>query len=188
MWNNENCKYMSRKLSWTLAILLVTGLNGFSQMDMGNMQTGTVRAVCIVYPTQGNNVSGTITFTQVEKGVKVVADLQGLSKGKHGFHIHEYGDCSSTDGTSAGGHFNPEGKNHGGPMDMSRHMGDMGNLEADESGKAHLEYVDMTMKLNGKNSIIGRSVIIHKNEDDLKSQPVGNAGPRVACGVIGTAK
>jgi Cu-Zn family superoxide dismutase len=89
---------------------------------------------------------------------------------------------------SAGGHFNPEGKSHGAPMDMSRHMGDMGNLEADESGKAHLEYVDATLQLNGPDSILGRSLIIHKNEDDLKTQPTGNAGPRVACGVIGTAK
>ena len=79
-------------------------------------------------------------------------------------------------------------KSHGAPMEMSRHMGDMGNMEADESGKAHLEYTDATILLNGSNSILGRSVIVHKNEDDLKSQPSGNAGPRVACGVIGTAK
>ena len=77
---------------------------------------------------------------------------------------------------------------HGGPMDMSRHMGDMGNLVADESGKAHLEYVDAIIKLNGPNSIIGRSVVVHKGEDDLKSQPAGNSDPRVACGVIGIAK
>jgi len=73
-------------------------------------------------------------------------------------------------------------------MDMSRHMGDMGNLEADESGKAHLEYTDAVIRLNGPNSILGRSVIVHKGEDDLKSQPSGNAGGRVACGVIGAAK
>jgi Cu-Zn family superoxide dismutase len=118
----------------------------------------------------------------------VVADLQGLTKGKHGFHIHEFGDCNSPDGTSAGGHFNPEGKTHGAPMDMSRHEGDMGNLEADDSGKAYLEYLDTVIKLKGPNSIIGRSIIVHKGEDDLKSQPAGNAGPRVACGVIGVAK
>jgi Cu-Zn family superoxide dismutase len=171
-----------------LVIVLVTGMNGFSQ-KMEKMSMGqTEKAICILAPTEGNNVSGTITFTQSEKGVWVVADLRGLSKGKHGFHIHEFGDCSSPDGMSAGGHFNPNGKNHGAPMDMSRHLGDMGNIEADESGKAHLEYTDPIIKLKGPNSIIGKSVIVHKGEDDLKSQPAGNAGPRVACGVIGTAK
>jgi Cu-Zn family superoxide dismutase len=176
-------------ITWILVILLVPVINVYAQMDMGKMAAGKVtKAICVLYPTQGNTVSGTITFTQTDQGVKVVADLQGLSKGKHGFHIHEFGDCSSADGTSAGGHYNPEGKSHGAPMDMSRHMGDMGNLEADESGKAHLEYTDATILLNGPNSILGRSVIVHKNEDDLKSQPAGNAGPRVACGVIGTAK
>jgi len=179
----------SKRILWITGLFMITGIHGFSQMDMGKMSSGNVlKAICILYPTQGNNVSGTITFTQTEQGVKVVADLQGLSKGKHGFHIHEFGDCSSADGMSAGGHYNPEGKSHGAPMDMSRHMGDMGNLEADESGRAHLEYTDATILLKGANSIIGRSVIVHKNEDDLKSQPSGNAGPRVACGVIGTAK
>jgi Cu-Zn family superoxide dismutase len=178
-----------RILAWTLVMLLVPVMNVFSQMNMGNSSMGKIeKAICILYPTQGSNVSGTITFIQTENGVRVVADIQGLSKGKHGFHIHEFGDCSSADGMSAGGHFNPDGKSHGAPMDMSRHMGDMGNLEADESGKAHLEYVDSTIQLNGANSILGRSVIVHKNEDDLKTQPTGNAGPRVACGVIGTAK
>jgi len=172
-----------------LAAILLIGMNGFSQKDMGKMQMSTVKkAICMLYPTSGNNVSGTITFTQTEKGVLVVADLQGLSKGKHGFHIHEFGDCSSADGAAAGGHFNPTGKTHGAPMDMSRHMGDMGNLEADESGKAHLEYTDKMIKLDGMHSILGRSIIIHKGEDDLKTQPTGNSGARVACGVIGVAK
>jgi Cu-Zn family superoxide dismutase len=172
-----------------LAVFMVIGIIGFSQMDMGKMGGGNVKkAVCVLYPTAGNNVSGTITFTQTDKGVLVVADLQGLSKGKHGFHIHEFGDCSSVDGTAAGGHFNPTGKTHGAPMDMSRHLGDMGNLEADETGKAHLEYTDAMIQLNGPNSILGRSVIIHKSEDDLKTQPTGNSGARVACGVIGLAK
>jgi Cu-Zn family superoxide dismutase len=178
------------KITTSIGIIcLVAAVNGFSQMKMGNKPMDkTDKAVCLLYPTQGNNVSGTITFTQTDKGVKVVADLQGLSKGKHGFHIHEFGDCNSPDGTSAGGHFNPEGKSHGAPMDMSRHMGDMGNLEADDAGKAHLEYLDTVIKLKGPNSIIGRSIIVHKGEDDLKSQPAGNAGPRVACGVIGVSK
>lgn len=174
---------------WLLIVFLATMINGYSQMKTGGPTMVKVdKAICVLYPTQGNNVSGTITFSQTDKGVRVIADIQGLSSGKHGFHIHEFGDCTSADGTSAGGHYNPAGETHGGPMDMTRHMGDMGNVVADESGKAHLEYVDAVIKLNGPNSIIGRSVVVHKGEDDLKSQPAGNSGPRVACGVIGIAK
>jgi len=146
------------------------------------------KAICVLYPTQGNNVTGVITFTKTDKGIEVVADVQGLTPGKHGFHIHECGDCSSPDGNSAGGHFNPAMKSHGGPMDSMRHEGDMGNLTADGSGKAHLEYLDTDLSFEGKNSIIGRGIIVHTGEDDLKSQPVGNAGARAACGVIGIAK
>jgi superoxide dismutase, Cu-Zn family len=159
-----------------------------SAMAMDVKSIAVHKAVCVVYPTQGNQVTGLITFTKVEGGVQVVADLQGLSQGKHGIHVHECGDCSAADGSSAGGHFNPMSKSHGSPMDAMRHEGDMGNIEADTSGKAHLEYIDNTLSLEGETSIIGRSVIIHKNEDDLKSQPAGNAGPRVACGVIGIGK
>jgi len=145
-------------------------------------------AVCVVYPTQGSKVTGTVMFTKVSGGIKVVADIKGLSKGKHGFHIHEVGDCSSADGNAAGAHFNPMAKSHGSPMDAMRHEGDLGNIEADESGKAHLEYVDKTISFEGANSIIGRSVIVHQNEDDFKTQPTGNAGARLACGVIGLGK
>jgi len=166
---------------------------GFAQMQMKGMDmkpsvTSVQKGICILYPTQGSSVSGTITFIKVDDGVKVIADIRGLTRGKHGFHIHEFGDCSSPDASSAGGHYNPEMKSHGAPMDMERHMGDMGNLVADESGNAHLEYVDRSISLNGDNSIIGHSVILHKNEDDLKSQPTGNSGPRIACGVIGIAR
>jgi Cu-Zn family superoxide dismutase len=146
------------------------------------------KAICVLYPTQGNSASGNIIFTKTADGIKVTADLQGLSKGKHGFHIHEFGDCSSPDGMSAGGHYNPEGKQHGAPMDMMRHEGDMGNIEADHAGKAHLEYVDKMLSFDGPHSILGRSVILHKGEDDFKTQPTGNSGARIACGVIGVAK
>jgi Cu-Zn family superoxide dismutase len=146
------------------------------------------KAVCVLYPTLGNKVTGVVTFTKVEGGVKVVADIEGLSKGKHGFHIHEYGDCSGLDGSTAGGHFNPDAKSHGAPNVSERHAGDMGNIEADDSGQGTLEYVDSTISLEGKNSIIGKAMIIHANEDDLKTQPTGNAGNRLACGVIGIAK
>jgi Cu-Zn family superoxide dismutase len=133
-------------------------------------------------------VKGVVTFTKVEGGVKIVADVEGLTPGDHGFHIHEFGDCSSADGTSAGGHFNPHGNPHGGPTAEKRHAGDLGNLTADDAGKAHLEWVDPHMVLEGHGSILGRSVIVHAKADDLTTQPTGNAGARVACGVIGVAK
>ena len=184
-------KNISRLTSLAIGFLiLATGL----QAQMPGMHVSTAaapaisKAVCVMHSTQGNNVTGTVVFTKTDGGVKIVADLQGLTKGKHGFHIHECGDCSAPDGTSAGGHFNPASKSHGAPMDMGRHAGDMGNIEADDNGKAHLEYVDPMMSLAGEHSIIGRSVIVHKSEDDLKTQPTGNAGARVACGVIGIGK
>jgi superoxide dismutase, Cu-Zn family len=158
----------------------------FSQTNPA--QNKITKAICVIHATHGNNVSGIITFTRVDNGIKIVADIQDLAPGKHGFHIHECGDCSAADGSSAGGHFNPDQKTHGSPMDMTHHAGDMGNLEADPTGKAHFEYVDATISFEGTSSIIGRSIIIHKNEDDLKTQPTGNAGARVACGVIGISK
>ena len=131
---------------------------------------------------------GTVTFTKANDAVQVVADVTGLTPGKHGFHIHEFGDCSATDATSAGGHFNPTHKPHGAPDAAERHAGDLGNIEADASGKAHLEWKDKVMKLTGEDSIVGHAVIVHEKADDLKTQPTGNAGGRVACGVIGVAK
>lgn len=146
------------------------------------------KAKCVLNPTQGNKVKGTVTFTSEDHGVKVVAEIEGLTPGKHGFHIHEFGDCSSADGTSAGSHFNPTQKGHGGPTDDIRHAGDMGNIHADENGKGHLEYLDHSISLEGEQSIIGKSMIIHANEDDFKTQPTGNAGARLACGVIEVSK
>lgn len=183
-------KAMYRVFIFVLAVCTTfQALNAQDKKSMAKPKAGPIeKAICILYPTQGNNASGTIMFTKTGEGIKVTADLQGLSKGKHGFHIHEFGDCSSPDGMSAGGHFNPEGKPHAGPMDMMRHEGDMGNVEADDAGKAHLEYVDKMLSFEGPHSILGRSVILHKGEDDYKTQPTGNSGARVACGVIGVMK
>ena len=146
------------------------------------------KAIAVLNPTAGNNVTGLVIFTKSGDGVKVVADVTGLTPGKHGFHIHEFGDCSSSDGSSAGGHFDPTHKHHGAPDASDRHAGDLGNIEADASGKAHLEWSDKVMKLSGADSIVGRAVIVHEKLDDLKTQPTGNAGGRLACGVIGVAK
>jgi Cu-Zn family superoxide dismutase len=142
-------------------------------------------AICVLHPTEGNSVTGTVTFTAVSEGVRVVADIQGLSPGSHGFHVHDFGDCSAPDATSAGGHYAPRGMPHAAPTDAARHVGDLGNVVADSTGVAHLDWVDPLLRLNGEHSVIGRAVIVHANRDDLATQPTGAAGPRLACGVIG---
>jgi len=134
-------------------------------------------------PKSGSKVTGTVSFTKVGDEVQVVADIQNLAPGKHGFHIHEKGDCSAEDAASAGAHFNPTMKHHGGPTNLDHHAGDLGNIEADASGKAHLDWKGK-MSLTGKDSIIGKSVVVHEKEDDLKTDPSGNSGARVACGLI----
>ncbi len=161
-----------------LTIMLLLSFPSYGQ------EANVTEASCAIEPTQGNKVKGTVTFTQTSEGVKIVADLTGLTPGKHGFHIHEFGDCSAPDGSSAGGHFNPNSKKHGALTDDNRHVGDMGNIMANASGNAHLEFTDKMMTLNGENSIINKGLIVHKNVDDLKTQPTGNAGPREGCGTI----
>ncbi len=178
-------------LSASLAVfLLLAALPASGQNAMHEHATPAPvkKAIAVLQPTKGNSVRGTVTYEAVENGVRVLADISGLTPGKHGFHIHEFGDCSSDDGSSAGGHFNPGGKSHGSPAADPRHAGDMGNIEADKNGHAKLDYVDHVMTLSGDHSILGHAVIVHEKEDDLKTQPTGNAGARVACGVIGIAK
>lgn len=135
-------------------------------------------------PTQGHDVRGTVLFEPAEGGVRVRADVRGLGGGRHGFHVHEVGDCSAPDASSAGGHFNPTGALHGAPDAKARHAGDLGNLEASTDGVARYERIDPMLALSGPDSILGRSVVVHAGSDDLTSQPSGAAGPRVACGVI----
>lgn len=150
--------------------------------------TGGASAMVKLKPTLGSKISGTVTFTKEADGVLVVADLTGLTPGLHGFHVHEKGDCSAPDASSAGGHFNPTNMPHGAPDDAKRHVGDFGNVEADTTGKAHWERLDKVVSLSGPDSVIGRAVIVHQGKDDLKSQPSGDAGARGACGVIEATK
>lgn len=139
-------------------------------------------------PTQGNHVHGSVQFLREPEGVRVVVQLSGLTPGEHGIHIHEKGDCSAPDASSAGGHFNPTHRPHGAREEVEqRHVGDLGNITAGPDGRARLNYVDVHLSLTGPNSIVGRAVIVHANPDDLVSQPAGNSGPRVACGVIQAA-
>lgn len=155
-----------------------------NQADEEKTDDTVKKATAIVHPTKGNNVSGKVDFIAEEGGVRIIADIKGLKPGKHGFHAHEHGDCSAPDASSAGGHFNPTNKKHGGPDSAERHAGDFGNLEADENGIAHYDRLDKVLELNGKNSVVGKSVVIHADADDFVTQPTGNSGARVACGHI----
>ena len=133
----------------------------------------------------GSTVTGTATFTEVAGGVKVVVDVAKAPPGTHGLHVHEKGDCSDPEAKSAGGHFNPGGMDHAGPMDEKHHAGDLGNIEVKADGTGHLEITSKMLTVKeGPNSVIGRAVIFHEKADDLKTQPTGNAGGRLACGVI----
>jgi superoxide dismutase, Cu-Zn family len=176
--NNNSSKPLKVVALIAIALTLTLG-NAFAQE--------VTKAIAVLHPASGSQVMGTVTFTKTGDTVQVVADITGLTPGKHAFHIHEFGDCSAADASSAGSHFNPMKKPHGAPDSAERHAGDMGNLEADSTGKAHLELKNNMLKLSGENSILGRGVIVHEKVDDW-SQPVGNAGGRQACGVIGIAK
>lgn len=155
-------------------------------MDAESSAAGaTAKAVAELAPTEGNEVKGTVNFTQGMEGVSVTGKITGLTPGEHGFHVHAKGDCSAPDGTSAGGHFNPSDSQHGAPTDLQHHEGDMGNITADADGVANIdENFDFLQLGDGPESILGKALIVHGGSDDLTSQPSGAAGPRVACAVI----
>lgn len=135
------------------------------------------------------NVSGSVNFVEVEGGVRVTGSIAGMAAGSYGFHVHELGDTSTCD--AAGAHFNPHGNDHGGPDHDVRHVGDLGNVRFDANGLAQIDFVDTHLALRGVDNILGRTLVLHEAEDDLGQGGVeaslltGNAGARVACGVIG---
>lgn len=145
-------------------------------------QAAPKKAVCVLMPSAGNKAQGVLHLTQGDGFTQITGTVKNLTPGKHGFHIHEFGDLTSADGTSAGGHYNPEGHEHGGLDDKHRHVGDLGNITAKADGTANV-----TLKVEGLKiaDVIGRSFVVHEKEDDLKSQPSGNAGARISVGVIG---
>ena len=180
---------------------MIAGLATFVMMCSYTMSLGRAggaaqkgmavkEAIAVVHPTSSSSCKGIVHFTEVTGGVRVVADIEGLTPNStHGFHIHEFGDCSAPDATSAGGHYDAAmTMHHGKPEDMVRHTGDMGNIQADAAGKAHLELLLKGAMIGDMEApILGRAVIVHANADDF-SQPVGNAGARIGCGVIGVMK
>ncbi len=146
------------------------------------------RAICVLEPVDRSGVTGVIYFRQVGDRVHVSGRIGGLTPGRHGFHVHQFGDLSDrVKGESAGGHFSDSGhKMHGPPDSRTRHIGDLGNVDANNRGVAVIDKSDVVISLHGPDSIIGRSIIVHEKADTF-GQPTGNAGGRVAYGVIGWA-
>jgi len=144
-------------------------------------------AVATLQSREDLTITGHVSFTQTQPGgaVTIAAHIEGAVEGLHGFHVHEIGNCSAEDFTSAGGHFNPAEVPHGGPGDAERHAGDLGNLEVGQDGVGHLQIDSNLLTIEGgPASVVGRAVILHEKMDDLVSQPTGAAGSRLACGVI----
>lgn len=167
-----------------LAAMVLTGCAAPSHPHSHGAMGAT--ALATLTPTQGSTVRGLVVFHAAGSQVMVHARLSGLKpNGEQGFHLHEKGDCASADGTSAGGHFNPDAQPHG-PQGAAHHAGDMPSLKADADGNVdqHFTLTGPSLAPDAPASILGRSVIVHANPDDYTTQPTGNSGPRLACGVI----
>jgi Cu-Zn family superoxide dismutase len=160
------------------------------RVDPGADDSPPVRhAVAVLHPTEGHEAHGVVRFEEAEGGLRVVAEMEGLPAGSsHGSHVHLLGDCRAPDGTSAGTHFNFLGSSKSPPADIDRITGDLGNIEAGADGRGRLEATLETASLQGPFSILGRSVIVHAKPNDPTQPPIGAAGARLACGVIGIAE
>ena len=178
-----------RPLSLTLfpaSALLLAACAAAPQRNAAPMATHQAReAVVNLAPASGSPVSGRLVLVPMGDGLHLRGEVGGLMPGsRHGFHIHEKGDCSAADASSAGGHFNPTGQPHGAHNSGKHHVGDMPELMTDASGTANISFNSSSLKLRGPNSIIGKAVIVHAAPDDVNAQPSGNAGARLVCGVI----
>lgn len=162
------------------ATALLAACSGMPGMSSGPSAQAQLMA------TTGNTTSGTVKFSQAGDKVLVSGEVRGLKpNAEHGFHVHEKGDCSSGDGMSTGGHFNPGGAPHGQHSHGTHHTGDLPSLKADGSGVAKFSFESKTIAIgSGSNDIVGKGLIVHRDPDDYKTQPTGNAGPRLACAVI----
>ncbi|QTD37138.1 superoxide dismutase family protein [Polaribacter batillariae] len=171
----------------TLNILNKIGILLLAIATLSACDADTKIAKATIDAKSGSNVSGTVTFTESNGIVTMKAELAGLSKGNHAIHIHEIGDCTASDGKSAGGHWNPTNKNHGKWMEEPFHIGDIGNLVVGEDGKGTIERETNLWSVGGKDAkknVVGHAIIIHEGPDDFSSQPSGAAGQRIGCGEI----
>lgn len=153
----------------------------------GAGDTTATRAIARISPVGDGSVEGVISFSSDMSTVQISGQLAGLEPGKHGFHIHENGDCGGDNAEAAGGHFNPSGNPHGSPDDDAdeHHAGDFGNIVANSEGMARVNFSDSEISLSeDANNVIGKAIVVHSGEDDLSTQPSGDAGNPVACGVI----
>jgi len=180
MKRRDRSSPMRRSAAAPIVALLVALLAGCATAPAGPSARTELR------PTAGNSASGWVQFDQLGKLVRVTAEVRGLKpNAEHGFHVHEKGDCSAPDAMSAGGHFNPGGKPHAHYSKEDRHAGDMPNLRADANGVARIEWNSTLLAVGaGAANVIGRSVVVHRDPDDYATQPAGNSGPRIACGLI----
>lgn len=147
---------------------------------------GPATAEARIEPTEGNEARGIVRFGATDGTVTIAGTIRGLEPGPHGLHVHENGDCSAPDASSAGGHFDPHGDPHGSPRDDedSHHVGDLGNITAAADGEAEVGLEDTEMRLTGPESVIGRALVVHAGRDDFETQPAGDSGARAGCGVI----
>jgi len=168
------------------SLLAVASCALFAAGCAGMQESKEATAVAHLQARSGSTVSGDVKFTQIGDVVRVTGEITGHTKGPKGFHIHEKGDCSDDKGMSTGGHFNADKHKHGGPYDPAKHNGDLGNIVFDDKGVARINFTvgDISVSKDASNGIIGRAVIVHAAVDDLATDPTGNAGGRVACGVI----
>ncbi len=167
--------------------IITAALLGMAAGCAGTAEQKEASATATLEPRSGSQVRGTVTFTQAGPDiVRVSGQFTGHSKGPKGFHIHEKGDCSDPKAMSTGGHFNPTRHKHGGPYEPVRHSGDLGNLNFSDQGVANINFVvgGISVSSGKADGIIGRAVIVHADVDDFKTDPTGNAGGRVACGII----
>ncbi|MDB5914351.1 MAG: superoxide dismutase [Ramlibacter sp.] len=171
----------------TLSLLAAAAIAGVLAGCAAPIISGP-RATATLVPTSGNSAAGVVQFVQHPGRVLVQGEVSGLRPGaQHGFHVHEKGDCSSGDGMSAGGHFNPGGKPHGNHDMGEHHAGDLPSLRADADGVARFRFESSSISVGaGAADIVGKGLIVHRDPDDFVTQPAGNAGPRLACAVIGS--
>ncbi len=171
---------------WLIGFLILFFLAGFGLSECKSQRRPDI-GVAVIQPFSGTKTRGVVRFIPEHDRMRVQGKITGLAPGWHGFHVHQLGDCSSPDGLSAGGHFNPTLNHHGNTHGSIRHAGDLGNIHADMTGTATFNKTVPEISFSGDGSIIGRSVIVHAKKDDLVSQPTGGSGARVGGGVIGRA-
>jgi Cu-Zn family superoxide dismutase len=188
--NRQNALLKTAALTFAACMGVVCSCTASSQHaghDHAAAAAGTGKsATAVLKGKDGSKVNAKVVFKEGPDGVKVVAHIEGVEGGGvRGFHLHEVGDCTPPDFTSAGSHFNPTGAPHGAPTAPQHHAGDLGNVTIGADGGAHYEIISRGLTVGpGPNSVVGRSVILHEKADDMTTQPTGNAGGRVACGVV----